>query len=86
MTFIVREGRINVDRAATISDLQDFILENASFFNEHDVLSVLADISLRMLKSNDETIEVNQLKLENVFGMTERVKNEVCILEAKLDE
>jgi hypothetical protein len=83
LTFIVRDGRINQDRAATISELQDFIIANSSWLCETDLIYMLTGITARLLKANDEAIEVNQLKLENVFGMTDKVKDEVCIVEGK---
>lgn len=85
ITFIVRDGRLNLDRAATISDLHDFIIENAAWLCEKELMGVLQDISMRMLKASEEQMEITQLKLENVFGMTGKVESEICIMEGKLD-
>ena len=83
ITFIVRDGRINQDRAATISELQDFVMANAEWLCENDLVYVLTGITYRLLKANDEAIELNQLKLENVFGMTGKVESEICIVEGR---
>ena len=83
ITFIVRDGRLNLDRAATVSDLQDFIIDNAAWLCEKELIKVLQDISWRMIKSSEEQMEITQLKLENVFGMTEKVESEICILEGR---
>ncbi len=83
LTFIVREGRINLDRAATLSDLQDFVIENAAWLCEKDFMGLLQDITMRMMRTNEETTEVNQLKIENVFGMTGKVESEICIVEGR---
>ena len=83
ITFIVRDGRLNLDRATTLSDLQGFIIENASWLCERKLMVVLQDISMRMLRSSEEQMEITQLKLENVFGMVGKVESEICIVEGR---
>lgn len=83
ITFIVRDGRLNLDRAATLSDLQDFIIENATWLCEKDLIKVLQDIARRMLKSSEEQMEITQLKMENVFGMIGKVESEICVVEGR---
>ncbi|KKL88076.1 hypothetical protein LCGC14_1928360 [marine sediment metagenome] len=83
ITFIVRDGRINQDRAATLSDLQDFMIDNMDCLCENQLIEVLVEIQNKWMTINQEAIEVAQLRMENVFGMTGKVESEICIVEGR---
>ena len=83
ITFIVRDGRINQDRAATLSDLQDFMIDNMLCLHENQLIELLVEIQNKWMNINQEAIEVAQLRIENVFGMTDKVKDEICIVEGR---